>query len=760
MPSTITTRRTLMRAVGAFSLLLLAILAMTGLQAVVARAAAHNVQTAMPPSETGALLDMTGTPTATPTQCGPIWLQSHAVNDPLGDTYLHAISVLADNNAWAVGYSFSSTSGQWGAIIEHWNGSNWTLSGPSIVGGTWTGFYGVAAISANDVWAVGSQVNGSYTPLLMHWNGSAWTRIDVSGTGSSVLFAISALSANDIWAAGRMNGTQTLTLHFDGNGWSIIPSPSRANCESTLYGISAYAANDVWAVGEQNCYDGSTDSALVEHWDGQSWTSIPSPVVAGRYGRFMSVAVASPADVWAVGSTRNSTGDTAALVEHWDGLAWNIVPAPTLESSSRSELWSVTAVSPSEVWAVGNYSPMQNNTSRMDILHWDGATLSAVPGVTPPAESDGLNAVTHVESSGELWAVGGGGNAGVPLVIKKGDDPCATATNTPVATFTATLTSTATATATATTPPSATYISTSTATPSATSTRTTSATTTGIPTIRATATTQATATATPTMPSSTSTTAPPPTGTPTTTPTAQPPTAVPQTSTPAPTACNLQFADVVAGNAFYAYARCLACRGVMSGYACGGPGEPCEGAGNPYFRPVSPITRGQIAKIVANAAGLTAAAGAQLFQDVPPDAPFYVWVNRLAMRGMMGGYPCGGPEEPCEGGNLPYFYPNASATRGQLAKIVSNAAGYSEAHTEQTFQDAPPTSTFYVWIQRLASRGAMSGYPCGGFGEPCDTAATPLPYFRTGSNVTRGQASKIVGNTFFPECTSAALGET
>ncbi len=111
---------------------------------------------------------------------------------------------------------------------------------------------------------------------------------------------------------------------------------------------------------------------------------------------------------------------------------------------------------------------------------------------------------------------------------------------------------------------------------------------------------------------------------------------------------------------------------------------------------------------------------------------------------------CGGPGEPCAPGNLPYFRPNDPTTRGQIAKIVSSAKGYSDTPSGQTFQDVPPGSPFYPWIQRLASRNVMGGYACGGPGEPC--AAGNLPYFRPGANATRAQVSKIVANTFFPEC--------
>jgi hypothetical protein len=206
------------------------------------------------------------------------------------------------------------------------------------------------------------------------------------------------------------------------------------------------------------------------------------------------------------------------------------------------------------------------------------------------------------------------------------------------------------------------------------------------------------------------------------------------------TPCNSRFSDVPPGSTFYQFIQCIACRGIISGYSDG------------TFRPNSEVTRGQLAKIVSNAAGLSEDPGAQVFEDVPSSNTFYLWINRLARRGIMSGYNCGGPVEPCvPPSNRPYFRWGSPATRGQTSKIISNAAGFNEPVSGQTFEDVPPTNSFYEWIQRLASRNIMQGYSCGGIGEPC------LPpenrhYFRPANNVTRGQSAKIVSNTFFPGC--------
>jgi hypothetical protein len=207
-----------------------------------------------------------------------------------------------------------------------------------------------------------------------------------------------------------------------------------------------------------------------------------------------------------------------------------------------------------------------------------------------------------------------------------------------------------------------------------------------------------------------------------------------------PTACPIEFSDAPVGSTFYEFIRCLACRGIINGYPDG------------TFKPNNLVTRGQLSKIVANAAGFVDPQTAQMFEDVPVGSTFFDFIGRLASRGYIAGYPCSGAGEPCNPpSNLPYFRPNNNATRGQISKIVSNAAGFSEPVSGQTFEDVPPGSTFYDFIERLASRGVMSGYPCGAAGEPCVPPGN-LPYFRPNSNATRGQTSKIVANTFFPNC--------
>jgi outer membrane protein assembly factor BamB len=301
--------------------------------------------------------------------------------------------------------------------------------------------------------------------------------------------------------------------------------------------------------------------------------------------------------------------------------------------------------------------------------------------------------------------------------------------------------------------------STPTNTPASTNTPTTTNTPSNTPTFNPTntptrtPTNLATITRTPTsgiVLSSTPTPPPPPTFTATTQPeptVTSTPTLIP---TATPTACTLQFDDVPPESTFYPFIRCLSCLGIINGYPCGGPGEPCNGNNDPYFRPGNQITRGQLSKIVSESAGFQEPHVGQTFEDVPPASTFYAYIERLATRGIMQGYPCGNPEPCVPPGNLPYFRPGNNATRGQIAKIVSNAAGLGGTPTDQTFEDVPPDSTFWLWIERLSATGAINGYDCG-HPEPCVPPGN-RPYFRPGNSATRGQVSKIVSSTFFPAC--------
>jgi hypothetical protein len=227
--------------------------------------------------------------------------------------------------------------------------------------------------------------------------------------------------------------------------------------------------------------------------------------------------------------------------------------------------------------------------------------------------------------------------------------------------------------------------------------------------------------------------------------TAVPPlaTLTPLNPTPSLTPCTLTFSDVPLDDPFYLYIHCLACRGIIAGYSDG------------TFKPGNNITRGQIAKVASNAAGFSdnIPSDRQTFADVRPIDTFWLWIERMRAHEVMTGYPCGGPGESCDPLSRPYFYPFANATRAQLSKIDSEAASIQDPIPldRQTFADVSSSHTFWLWIERLSSQGVIGGYQCGvPPAGPCDPQGRP--WFLPGNSVTRGQAAKIIANTFYPNC--------
>ncbi|HUS17572.1 MAG TPA: hypothetical protein VM536_21460 [Chloroflexia bacterium] len=67
--------------------------------------------------------------------------------------------------------------------------------------------------------------------------------------------------------------------------------------------------------------------------------------------------------------------------------------------------------------------------------------------------------------------------------------------------------------------------------------------------------------------------------------------------------------------------------------------------------------------------------------------PFYSFVKAAVSHGITSGYSCGGPGEPCDGQDRPYFRPGDTAIRGEIAKIVDGALNSSQTCTGPTLPE-------------------------------------------------------------------------
>src|SRR6266568_4088953 len=294
---------------------------------------------------------------------------------------------------------YSSTSCQWSVV-------------PSPNGSSSSGLSAVAAVSANDVWAVGSSGNqrsGAQT-LIEHWNGSSWSVVTSPNPGSiyNTLYGVTVISAANVWAVGyyvnTTGVTQTLIEHWNGTSWSVVKSPSPATGNNELFSVSAASASSIWTVGflTNNTSQTPVDQTLIEHWNGSSWSVMKSPNPGSSSDHLNGVAAISTSDVWAVGNGKTSSGKT--LIEHWNGSSWQVVKSANIGTSPT--LSAVVAVSAHDIWAVGSYhNPNSNEFFQTLTEHWNGTKWSIVKSPSPSSFSTQLLGVAAVSAT-NVWAVG------------------------------------------------------------------------------------------------------------------------------------------------------------------------------------------------------------------------------------------------------------------------------------------------------------------------------------------------------------------
>jgi hypothetical protein len=142
-----------------------------------------------------------------------------------------------------------------------WNGTTWAVN-PSPDAGPGANYINkmTPVPSSNTVWAVGFYYlqgnSGAYHTLGLYWNGSQWSIVSTQNgqTGNSSFGGVAAVSAQDVWAVGVMNSngsiSQTMVQHWDGTSWTIFPSQSPGAGLNELNYVATTASGNLWAVGD------------------------------------------------------------------------------------------------------------------------------------------------------------------------------------------------------------------------------------------------------------------------------------------------------------------------------------------------------------------------------------------------------------------------------------------------------------------------------------------------------------------------------
>jgi len=285
----------------------------------------------------------------------------------------------------------------------HFDGSTWADTGP-VLGDCGT----ITAVSANEAWLT----RGS---TMLRWNGSTWAPSDSGKPDAGWGFTVYATpgstwagSASDVW----IGPTQQISfLHFNGASWSSVPTPlGRKLGNSPIsphVALGGPAANDLWA---------TTENQTLLHFTGSSWSEVPSGINAIR-----AIVGASANDAWLVGDYMTALGGGAVLNRrgHWHTSV--APPANSLNAASihGQRLWAAGNVghfdpsSDGGVWSMekrgsdpyyGVYAAADDDVyfvGKNFAQHWNG--LSWQTAFSGTAQT--LRAIWGLNAS-EIWAVG------------------------------------------------------------------------------------------------------------------------------------------------------------------------------------------------------------------------------------------------------------------------------------------------------------------------------------------------------------------
>ena len=194
------------------------------------------------------------------------------------------------------------------------------------------------------------------------WNGVAMRRW-------VVLVIVGCLAGLSVGSNQAANATTT---------WSIMKSPSPAGSTSVdLQGVSCPRTISCFAVGfSQTGHLLPVTKALVEHWNGHTWSIMSMPTPAdSTYSALFDIACPRPISCFAVGSFLRGPSTHHALIEHWNGHHWSTMPSPA--DGAGITLVGVSCPRTISCFAVGSAG---NQTL---IEHWNGHIWSIMSSPNP-----------------------------------------------------------------------------------------------------------------------------------------------------------------------------------------------------------------------------------------------------------------------------------------------------------------------------------------------------------------------------------------
>jgi hypothetical protein len=292
-------------------------------------------------------------------------------------------------------------------IAEAWNGQAWSLQSPvNPRTNRPDNFSSISCASPTLCFAagsIGSFNNASHQTLIEMWNGTAWS-VQVLGSPKNAqnqfFSSVSCGGPSSCVAVGDEHdntGQMPLGLseHWDGTTWSAVPTAVPAGASVTsMFGVSCGSPDSCTAVGQVGDPDGG-GGTLAEHFDGQKWTIEPTPAFPPSAQPQLLAVSCSGTDCMAVGRKLSGNG-FAPIAESFNGHSWSLVSLATPAGSVAFTLGAISCASPASCYAVGA-SGTQSAPGSTLTEQWNGHSWAVV--ASPSAAGlDNLNGVSCTSS--------------------------------------------------------------------------------------------------------------------------------------------------------------------------------------------------------------------------------------------------------------------------------------------------------------------------------------------------------------------------
>ena len=318
------------------------------------------------------------------------------------NTSLSGVSCTSTSDCVAVGVANVISTDNYIPLIEHWNGTKWSIERSPVPplsdgGGA---LRDVSCASSNACVAVGS-FGPTYAPLAERWNGSSWALQRPPAPVDAYEFdGVSCVSSTECVAVG--SGDEPIAERWDGQRWSVqvthlpetqatvggllgVSCPSHATC-------AAVGANDIGLCSDPYEYGSGYSDYYVPVlglWASGHWSLRQRPNIAcsmtgqveGGNG-LDAVSCTSPTACTAVGSqvyrwngsrwsvqptpgsnrlagvsctSNNACTAVGSALHTWNGDGWSVLPIPSPARATDVTLSGVSCVSPDSCVAVGSY---------------------------------------------------------------------------------------------------------------------------------------------------------------------------------------------------------------------------------------------------------------------------------------------------------------------------------------------------------------------------------------------------------------------